>query len=118
MKRFWTMLIVALMLCIGFSTVAYATNINHDNPVISKVNFPIMQDSFVSGDTNLPDKIGFSMLENKLYSYAVLPSVYRPDRIQFRCCNFNSKPMINNKSYSAGVRHIAHIKSKITNLRT
>ena len=123
MKKIWTIILVVFMLCIGFGTAAYATDANlgtpdYDTPGLDMVDFPTMQDTFVSGYTDLPDKIGFSMGEDNLYSYAVMPGAYRSDGIWLRCCNSNSYLMINGKPYNDGARHIAHIKSKMINLRT
>ena len=125
MKRLWTVLLVAFMLCIGFSTVTHATDTNlntpaYDTPAFDMVDFPTMQDSSVSGYTALPDKIGALTVENKLYSYGVLPSAYSDGRIRLRCCNSNFYQKINGKAFkdAAGLGYSVYTKSKTINLRT
>lgn len=122
MKRLMTLMLVVFMLCIGFSTVAYATDTNLDLPAYDTlaidVNFPAMQDVPVIGYTAAPDNFGASTVENKLYSYGILPSAYSDGRIRLRCCNSNSYQKINGKLYSNGAEHGIYAKSKTINLRT
>ena len=120
MKKLWTMILVVFMLCIGFSTVTYATDTNLDTPAYDApaldVDFSAVQDVPVIGYTDLPQ--GPPTIVDNLYAYDVLPSAYRGDRPWFRCCNSNFYQKINGKPYSDGARYMAYTKSKTINLRT